>query len=313
MNDSSGVTWATNHDIGRSKGIRKKPMRTIQLVVAGELMVFVALFGLVQITGCEAKVRLDDLGDTDTDTETDGDPLPPAWFLMDAARIGDTDEGCDLDGDDEVDNQFSVMATFMADEGYLDEHLNDSIATDIDTGEFLIVISLTDLNDMIDDASISTSLYDGKLEDQDAGVPDDLYSGHGTVLIEDAANAMIEDSTIASSHLSMLVGEITIALSINSNPIDITIYNALLSADIDPLPDEEMLEGGMTAGTICGSVDWSDLADGLALILELEQTEQMTLSAYLKSIADIDCEDTDCKQISIGLLFSAVSVIATDP
>ncbi|MBW2278593.1 MAG: hypothetical protein JRF63_13960 [Deltaproteobacteria bacterium] len=251
--------------------------------------------------------------DTDTDTDSDGDPLPPAWFVMDAFRIGDTDEGCDLDEDDEIDNQFSALASFMTDEGYLDEHPNDSIETNIAAGQFLNVLGLTDIHSMVDDTSLTASMYDGTLEDPDAGVPDDLFSGHGSVHVEDTAHTVIEDSVISSSHLETPAGEINFTLSINEIPADVVMYQALLSADIDPLPDEEMLEGGLADGTICGAVDWSEMAEMLSLELGLEPMEQAALAAYLQTNADIDCEDTDCEQISVGLFFSAVSVVAIEP
>ena len=98
-----------------------------------------------------------------------------------------------------------------------------------------------------------------------------------------------------------------------NTPADIIIHKALLEADIDPTPDEEMLEGGLAEGSICGAVDWVELSDMLALELDLEPTEQAALALYLQTIADIECEDTDCEQISVGLFFSAVSAIVTEP
>jgi hypothetical protein len=251
--------------------------------------------------------------DTDSDTDTDGDPLPPAWFLMDELRIGDENEGCDLDGDDEVDNQFSVLATHMTDEGYLDQHPNDSLVANIAAGEFLQLLNLTEAHSLVDDGSITASLYEGKLEDPDAGVPDDLFSGHGSVLVEDEAHTVAEDSAIDSSQIETPSGELTVTISVDDVPVEMSLYQARMTAEIDPLPDEEMLEGGLTDGTICGAVDWAELAELLALKLELEPIEQAALTAYLQSNADIECEDTDCEQISVGIFFSAVSASATEP
>jgi hypothetical protein len=264
-------------------------------------------------TDVDSDTDSDSDSDTDSDSDSEGDPLPPAWFLMDELRIGDSDEGCDLDGDDEVDNRFSALATHMTDEGYLDEHPNVGLAANIAAGEFLQLLNLTDAHSMVDDDSITASLYEGKLEDPDAGVPESLFSGHGSVLVEDPAHTVVVDTSITSGHLETPTGEITVTVSINDIPADMILYQALMSADIDPVPNDEMLEGGLTDGTICGAVDWAELAEMLALKLELEPTEQAAISAYLQSQADIECEDSECERISVGIFFSAVSAIATEP
>jgi hypothetical protein len=175
------------------------------------------------------------------------------------------------------------------------------------------LVNLTELHSLVDDASLTTSLYEAKLEDPDAGVPGDLFSGHGSVLVEDDPYSVIEDSTITANHIATPTSDMTLSLTTQDTTTDVNIFQLRLSADIDPLPNEEMLEGGLTDGTICGAVDWSELVDWLALKLELEPAEQAALSVYLQANADLECEDTDCEQISFGIVFSAVSAIATQP
>jgi len=252
-------------------------------------------------------------GDSDADTDSDGDPLPPAWFLMDSVRLGDGAEGCDLDGDDEVDNRLIAIADYMTEEGYLDEHPNDDAAAEIAAGELLELVGLSETHSLADDDSITTSLYEARLADPDAGVPEDLFGGYGDVVVENTAYTVIEDATIDAAHVATPGEDFTLEIPVDEVTTDVTIHQLFLSADIAPLPDEEMLGGGLTNGMICGAVDAGQLADWLTMKLDLEPAAQAVLAAYLLANADIECEDSACEQISFAILFSAVSVTATGP
>jgi hypothetical protein len=284
-------------------------------------------------TDADTDADTDSDADTDTDTDTDADSdtdsdadgetdtglLTEALFLVDSMRLGELWEGCDLDGDQTIDNQIGGLAGWLMNNGFLDEHPNDSLADGIAAGEILVVVRLTDVQDFAADPDLILAVHEADLpggEDdagpgdggtEDAGVPADLFSGHGAVAVVEPPHTEIPGTTIVASWVATPTSDITVTNPLDEVPTTLTLHEGRLLGRFAPAPDAAMLDGSVADGVICGSVNRYLLADILGAELEMDPVSKTLLSTFLAGIADIDCGPFNCNRISVGLPFTAVS------
>lgn len=262
--------------------------------------------------GTDADTDTDTDADTDTGTGADAEASMDAYFLLDAMRIGESSSGCDLDDDGKMDNQLGALITWLLNNELIDEHPNEALTEGIAEGDILGVVGLLDAESMVSSPEVTAAVYEAKVEMTDAGPPDDLFGGYGRVALVLPAHSKIEEATIVEGAVETPPASIDISIPLDDSTTMLTLHDGILKGDIDPIPDTEMLGGRLVGGMICGSVDRGVLGDVLADALELGPIMQGTLTAFLATIADIECSAGGCQRLSVGMPFSAVSVGVKD-
>ncbi len=262
--------------------------------------------------------------DTDSDTDTDTGSFADAYFLLDYMQIGDSTEGCDLDGDSQVDNQLGGLATWLYNQGYIDEDPNVAMSDGLASGDILVAMGLFDVESFTDDADVTLSVFEAALDApdaggddggvDDAGVPPELFSGHGTVWVVEPPHTNIDGTSIVDSFLLTPTADFSVTIPLGDSPTTMTLQDGRMLGEITQAPDTQMLNGKIESGLICGSVDRVLLQDILSIELELDPVQQAALNTTLLAIADIDCGPFGvCQEVSVGLIFTAISVQRQNP
>ena len=93
------------------------------------------------------------------------------------------------------------------------------------------------------------------------------------------------------------------------SPTTMTLQDGRMLGEITQIPNDQMLDGEIEDGLICGSVDRILLHNVLSTELGLDSIQQAALNTTLLTIADIDCGPFGvCQEVSVGLMFTAISV-----
>lgn len=246
--------------------------------------------------------------DEDTDEEQ-GEPQT-AYFLVDSAGLGGNGVGCDLNNDGRVDNNLGRMVNDFMSLGILKGDPSEEIQESIKAGAVLIVFKLADVNSFQNDKQVLLEEYKAAIEGFTPKIdppPADLFSGYGTVSLDETASSQFEKSTIEDWRVQTPDSPMIVPISIAGEVVNVELATGSVQANVESAPGDEMLGGNLSSGLICGGIEKQYLMDLLIEKANIKDSvSQGIAKAAVNSRVDLKCGDDSC--ISVGVVFSAVSV-----
>jgi len=204
-----------------------------------------------------------------------------------------------------IDNQLAKLAPVIEDLGGIE--LSDTIAEAIASGDVLILLELTDVDDFGDDGSIEVNFVfveaEGggmpTLSDPDCDPSMERCSIAGGQTFTPAAGApdVTLDGEIDNGKLRISgVPEIPIAVDLETgDPLELNVRDATLEADISM--------NALENGVLGGSLEVDQLVTSAAALLDGFDAD--TIRQILEPLADIEAGQ-ECDSISVGLVFEGV-------
>ncbi|MCP4674542.1 MAG: hypothetical protein GY854_03295 [Deltaproteobacteria bacterium] len=258
----------------------------------------------------------DSVGAGDSDGDSDGDSerenLTTAYFIGETLTVGraNLQDGCDVDGDGTADNAIAVMLNSIP-KNLLPSDPNQTIADKIASGESLSVFALIGVDSFEEDNSILLKAYQGLIDDPDAGVvPDDQFSGHGNINIEEPPNSTIENASISGGVLTTPVDTFSAVVPLGDTLVDVELDKATVEFMFDPPPGDDMLNGKARNGKICGAINAQELIALAKQSPDVPALIKPIIGTFINPAADMTCNDKPC--LSVGLKFTSVSVAVND-
>jgi len=244
--------------------------------------------------------------DTDSDSDSDSDKLTEAYLILNHAHIGQKNltDACDMNGNGKANNAIAALLNLIP-PNMLDEDPDVTLQSKIESGEYLMVVGLFDLDNFTDD-TFNVKTYKGVLDDPGAGVPDDLFSGYGEITVELPEQSTIEGATIVDGEVTTPEGTMMGTVPLGGSMNEMEMFRATINARIEGKPDEDMLGGGTNEGKICGAIDAQELADIVKNSPDTPAALKPLIGGFINQVADLTCNGKNC--LSIALKFTAVSV-----
>jgi len=248
-----------------------------------------------------------------------------AYFVVNAAIIGSATQGCDLNGDGKVENKIGELATWLKDGGFITVDLNQSLADAIQNEKILLVMGLLGVTSFDNDTAVTLNVYEGQkpsLADAgaldaggldsgspdagglDSGSPDagpGVFSGQGRLILKEPPRSTLFPTRIQSRHVRSPQSTVSIQISISGSLQNLTLSKAGVYGDLAPIPDQDLLNGKLVKGMICGAVPNAQLT---AIIDSALGMTVPGLQLFLSTNADIDGKT----KWSVGMPFTAVSI-----
>ncbi len=282
-----------------------------------------AVLPLVLTPGCEVE-ETDPLATCDDDTRALVRELEtPDHYVISqltfARRSDGTVRGFDLDGfdselndsegcghadfpspegDDGVDNNFAALIPILeSTEAVAAESL---IAQSISAGELLITVSLSGVDDWMDDTCVDFTL--GRAE----GVP--LVAADGSLL---DLQTLPRHSTIQTVNAPATASDFRVDVA---GPLTFNLPLDILNAELDFLVTRGRFQvqrrwDGRLTGLMGGVMPIAQLVE----ILERDDVNLQEFIPLVESVADVRDDAGACSQVSIAFEFEATPVYLTDP
>ena len=269
---------------------------------------------LTQDTETESTKNIDKEITTESETEEDTDTERPkpttAYFLVDSAGLGGTGVGCDLNNDGQVDNNLARMVNDFLTLGILKGDPSDEIKDSIRSGVVLIVFKISEVQSFENDSQIVLEEYDATIEGFDLQKdppPANLFSGYGTVSLDETASSQFDNSRIEDWWVQTPDSPMIVPLSIAGEVVNVELATGRVQANIEVAPGDEMLGGNLGSGLICGGIEKKYLIDLLIEKAKIKDSVSQGIArAAVSTRVDFKCGDDDC--VSVGVVFTAVSI-----
>lgn len=245
-------------------------------------------------------------------------------FNLDGAVTagGDTTTGCGKmdfispppDNEPGVDNQLGPILSNLP--GDLD--VNASIAESVRNGELVLLVELVDVNDLLNDESVTVNIYVGTLP---VGVTTPMLNGTQlaagqTFDLDATAGSQASGAPLGSAPGAIVDGrlragstDIPLSLGETALPITLSVRGAQIAATLEATGTTG------TQGIIGGRVLNTETVAALAEIPDLEGNEAL-IEGVLRSQADLDPDPSmggACTSVSLALELELVSAVKGVP
>jgi hypothetical protein len=242
-----------------------------------------------------------------------------AGFNLDATDSGEGfDDAADCEGQQPdyistadpdhigVDNQFAASVAPLL-EGAASIDLNATLLEQINTGSLILMMEVTGVESLENDAEIELQLLLGSVPDGATLEIDSatgaLAAGQSFMVMEELGDPVRGD--IFQGRVRAAAPSIELSLDVMGMPLSLVIQSPELRFDI--------AESGLTNGVIGGFITVQSIIDTISMIPDLADfvgPASMILSMYADLQPSADDPNT-CDSISIGLSFGATTATAT--
>ncbi len=264
------------------------------------------------VSACEGDDASGTDGGTEGDDSSNGETLTTAYSIVDTLVVGrvNLDDSCDLNGNGKANNAVAAMLNAIP-KNLLPDDPDETIAEKIASGESLMVVELEDVQSFENDDILTVRAYKGLLDDPDAGqIPDGLFSGHSSIAVELPANSVLENATISDGLLTTPESTFQASVPLGNVMMDVELQMATLSGSLSPAPNEQMLDGKVPDGKICGAVDAQRMIQLAKQSPDVPAILKPLIGSFITPAADLECDGKPC--LSIGMRFTAVSIQRKD-
>lgn len=197
------------------------------------------------------------------------------------------------EGDEGIDNQFAKLLPSI--EAVGGEAIEGLLQGAINSGELLIMMRMSHVDDLVNDACISVEIMRG-MGSPEVGTHGFLEPGQTFDEDPEVATALIEDVVIEDGEVSAGPFSIPLPIQIFEFSLELTLLRAIVRFEID--------EDGTMRGFISGALSVQEIVD-LSKSVEMGGGQVARLvPVVVAANADLSPdEEGDCQEISVTVVF----------
>lgn len=224
---------------------------------------------------------------------------PGVGFNLDG-RVSEGGTACDdapdltsATGEEGVDNSLQVLSATI---GHVPTTaFVDAVLEQIRSGEYLVLIEVTEIDSFEDDPSVGVRLFLGRSSGEVLVAAGMAVEGQSfEQLGDDLATVPVGAAAIAGGVLSFGSPSFPLSFTIDGEPAALTLLDARVRAEIG--------SSALTNGEVGGHVSVASY-----LALSPENDEEFVRSVGLPDLDPDPADPTLCRAISVGFLFTAVT------
>ena len=239
-------------------------------------------------------------------------PDDVAGFDLDGFA-GGSDEGCGRDDYTnalftDVDNQLATLRPAI--EGFVAGiDINGEMASSIQNGELVLLMEVTGVDDLVDDACVGVNVYTGSILEEgvapEPGVNGIGLAGGQTFLTRSqTADVTVEDAIIDAGELHFQASEFPLDIITDDLTLSLNLANAKVRGDLT----ETTMELGMIGGAMTLNAVLDAVVETVARIPDLGvPINPSVIEGILNGLLDVSPDEAGiCQSLSIGVGFTAV-------